>query len=88
MYVLHHYVTTGGVFTRRGFGHWLVSQYHDPVDVGSIFGKCVVECGVVDSHEHGHDSFLPWTIVMFGPICTCLVFDSAFTHPLISLSRG
>ena len=28
------------------------------------------------------------SLVMFGPICMCLVFDSALTHPLVSLSRG
>ena len=60
------YNTVGVVFTRRGFGHQLASQYHDPVDVSGIFAEHVVECGVLDSHEGSHDSFLPWTIA-FNP---------------------
>ena len=60
------YNAVGGVFTRRGFSHWLASQYHDPVDVGGIFGKCVVERGVSDPHKGGHNSFLPGTVA-FNP---------------------
>ena len=56
------YNAVGGVFTRRGFGHRLVSQYHDPVDVGSIFGERVVKGRVSDPHESRHDSFLPGAI--------------------------
>ena len=58
------YNAVGGVFTSRGFGHRLASQYHDPVDVSSIFGKCVVERRVSDSHEGGHNSFLPMAITL------------------------
>ena len=60
------YNAVGGTFTSRGFSHRLASQYHDPVDVSGIFGECVVERRVSDSHEGGHNSFLP-RAVAFNP---------------------
>ena len=61
------YNGVGGVFTSRGFGQQPASQYHDPVDVGGIFGKGVVKRGVSDPHESGHDSFLPGPVA-FNPL--------------------